>query len=109
MARRDTARWLTTLALCAAVLATFRVADAARSSVGFRDGGLHHPRGGLGGLDRADRLDAGGRGENPGGGERGGAGEGSRGFLPAPHFLQASRKCGAGRQCGDGAAANAGA
>ena len=63
MARRDTARWLTTLALCAAVLATFRVADAARSSVGFRDGGLHHPRGGLGGLDRADRLDAGGRGD----------------------------------------------
>ena len=59
MARRDTARWLTTLALCAAVLATFRVADAARSSVGFRDGGLHHPRGGLGGTDRADRLDAG--------------------------------------------------
>ena len=48
MARRDSARLLTTLALCAAVLATFRVADAARSSVGFRDGGLHHPRGGLG-------------------------------------------------------------
>ena len=63
MARRDTARWLTTLVLCAAVLATFRVADAARSSVGFRDGGLDHPRGGLGGLDRADRLDAGGRGD----------------------------------------------
>ena len=48
MARRDTARWLTTLVLCAAVLATFRVADAARSSVGFRDGGLHQPRGGIG-------------------------------------------------------------
>ena len=45
--RREHTRWLTTFALVLAVLATFRVADAARSSVGFRDGGLHHPHGGL--------------------------------------------------------------
>ena len=60
MARRDTARWLTTLALCAAVLATFRVADAAFVR-GLSRRGLHHPRP----RDRqGHRLYAGGRG-NP--------------------------------------------
>jgi hypothetical protein len=62
--RREHTRWLTTFALVLAVLATFRVADAARSSVGFRDGGLHHPHGGLdrrAGLRDDGALGAGGR------------------------------------------------
>ena len=62
--RREQTRWLTTFAFVLAVLATFRVADAARSSVGFRDGGLHHPHGGLdrrAGLRDDGALGAGGR------------------------------------------------